>query len=340
MRALFIGGTGNISAAASRLAVDRGVALTLLNRDRSQVAVPGAEHVGADIHDEAATAAALRGRRFDAVVDWIAFGPEDIERAIRLFSGATGQYVFISSASAYRKPPPSPFITEDTPLGNPFWEYSRRKIAGEERLWREFRDRGFPATVVRPSHTYQYAIPTAFGSWRDLAIVERMRRGKPVVVHGDGTSLWTVTHSTDFAPGLIGLLGQPAAIGEAYHITSDEVLTWNQIYAEIAAAAGVAPRIVHIPSDFIIGFARRTGHPRDLAGPLLGDKAHSVIFDNRKIKAAVPGFRAAIPFRDGIRQTVAWFGATPGRRRPDPENDAFHDALLAACPEAGGHDPA
>jgi nucleoside-diphosphate-sugar epimerase len=335
MKALFIGGTGNISAAASRLAVAQGIVLTLLNRSRSGLAIPGAEQICADIHDEAATAAALRGRRFDAVVDWIAYGPEDIERSIRLFAGAVGQYVFISSASAYRKPPMTPFITEDTPLANPFWEYSRRKIAGEERLRGEFRDRGFPATIVRPSHTYQYAIPTAFGSWRDLAIVERMRQGKAVVVHGDGSSLWTLTHSADFAKGLVGLLGLAPAIGEAYHITSDEVLTWNQIYAEIAAAAGVEANVVHIASDFIIDFARRSGHSRDLAGSLLGDKANSVVFDNRKIKAAVPEFAATIPFRDGIRETVAWFDETPQRRRPDAENNAFLDALLAAYPATG-----
>jgi nucleoside-diphosphate-sugar epimerase len=330
MDVLFIGGTGNISAASSRLAVARGMRLTLLNRGRHGMDIPGAERVCADIHDEAATAAVLGGRTFDAVVDWIAYDVADIERDIRLFAGRTGQYIFISSASAYQKPPPHPVITESTPLANPYWEYSRKKIACEERLLCEFRKVGFPATVVRPSHTYQYLVPTAFGSWNDMAIITRMRTGKPVVVHGDGTSLWVLTHSEDFARGLVGLIGHPQALGEAFHITSDEVLTWNQIYAELAAAAGVRPNIVHVSSDAIIAAAQRFGYQRDLAGSLLGDKANSVLFDNRKIKAHVPGFQAEIPFRDGICQTLAWFEADPGRQKPDPLNDQFLDVLLSA----------
>ena len=324
MKVLFIGGTGNISSSVSRLCVERGHELYLLNRGQRGAPVAGATPLRADVTRPEAAAAALAGHRWDAVVDWIAFTVADVERDLALFRGRTGQYVFISSASAYQKPPLSPFVTESTPLANPFWQYSRDKIACEERLARAQREEGFPVTVVRPSHTYDTVIPVSIGGWTEYAVVDRMRRGQPVIIHGDGTSLWTLTHAEDFARGFVGLLGHPGAIGEAFHITSDEVLTWNQIYRELAAAAGAEARIVHIPSEFIAACEPA------LAGTLLGDKAHSVIFDNSKIRRFVPGFRAEIPFAAGIRRTLAWFAADPARQVVSPATDERIEAILHA----------
>ena len=328
MRVLFIGGTGNISTAVSRLAVDRGVDLTLLNRGKRPHGIAGASSLVADISDEKSAARVLDGRTWDVVVNWIAFAPEEIERDLRLFAGKTAQYIFISSASAYQKPLAHPVVTEDTPLANPYWDYSRNKIACEDRLMRAYRESGFPVTIVRPSLTYDTVIPVAIGSWTDFTIVDRMRRGRPVVVHGDGTSLWTITHSEDFAKGFVGLLGHQQAIGHAFHITSDELLTWNQIYEAVADAAGVKAAIVHVPSDFIVKVAKTCGMGW-MEGSLLGDKAVSAIMDNSKIKRFVPGYQATIPFKQGIRRTVEWFDADPARRVIDEGNNRFLDRVLA-----------
>ncbi len=328
MKILFIGGTGNISAAVSRLLVREGHELHLLTRGSRGASVPAARMLQADIHDPSAVTALLSGTSWDAVVDWVAFRQEDVERDLSLFRGRTRQYLFISSATVYLKPPPSPLITESTPLGNPYWEYARHKIACELRLAQAFREEGFPAVIVRPSHTYDTVLPLAIGGWQDYSIIERLRRGQAVVVHGDGTSLWTLTHAEDFALGLAGLLGNAQAAGHSFHITSEEVLTWNQIYSIVAEAAGGQARIVHLPSDFI------AAREPSLAGTLLGDKAHSVLFDNTKIKTFVPGYRARIPFREGIRRTLAWFEASPDRMRSTGETDRLLDRLIAAFGQA------
>lgn len=322
LRVLFIGGTGTISSACAPLAVARGIELTLLNRGRStDHEVPdGAEVLTADVRDPAGVRAALRGREFDAVVDWIAFTPEHVAADIDLFAGRTGQYVLISSASAYQTPPERLPITESTPLRNPYWQYSRNKIACEELLVRAYREHGFPATIVRPSHTYDRRLVPLDGGW---TAVERMRQGREVVVHGDGTSLWTLTHHEDFARGFVPLLGHPRALGEAFHITSDDVLTWDQIARALGRAAGVEPRIVHVPSDAIAAADPEWG-----AG-LLGDKAHSMVFDNAKLRRVVPDFVATIPFEAGARQIVEWHDADPARKRVDARLDALMDELVA-----------
>ncbi len=320
MKALFIGGTGVISSACSELALARGIELYLLNRGESVRPIPaGARVIHADIRDAAATDAALAGLRFDAVVDWIAFTPDQVAADIARFRGRTGQYVFISSASVYQKPLSSLPITEGTLLANPFWQYSRDKIACEELLVRAYREEGFPFTIVRPSHTYDRTKLPVTGGYTSVA---RMRQGKPAVVQGDGTSLWVLTHHRDFAAGFVGLLGNLRAVGEAFHITSDELLTWNQIYTIVGRAAGVEPRLVHVPSDAI---AR--ADPEWGAG-LLGDKAHSVIFDNSKIKRFVPDFAPAIPFSRGAEEIMAWYDADPARQTVDARLDAMMDALV------------
>jgi nucleoside-diphosphate-sugar epimerase len=326
MKVLFVGGTGLISSACTRLAAERGLELFLLNRGGRPERAGGATVLVADHHDEAAAERALAGREFDVVVDWIAYTPDDIERDLRLFGGRTGQFIFISSASAYLKPLGDWIIREDTPLANPFWDYSQRKIACEERLMRAYREDGFPVTIVRPSLTYgDTQIPLSVNSWeRPFTAIARMRAGKPIIVPGDGTALWTMTHNTDFAVGFVGLLGRRAAIGHAFNIMSDEVLTWDEIYRQTAAAAGVEPRIVHIASDFIAACLP------DWRGTLLGDKAGSAVFDTSKLKRFVPDFRAVTPFAEGIRRTVAWFDADPARQQIDVEMDAQWDRLIAA----------
>lgn len=329
MKVLFIGGTGIISTAVSRLAVEKGMELYHLNRGmRSERTPPGVQTLTADIRQPGAVEAALTGRAFDVVVDWIAYTPADIERDLTLFRGRVGQFVFISSASAYQKPPVYPFITESTPLHNPYWEYSRNKIACEERLNRAYREENFPITIVRPSLTYDTVFPIAIGGWGCYTLADRMLKGKPIIIHGDGSSLWTVTHAEDFGRAFVGLLGHSQAIGHAFHITSDEVLTWNQIYFTIAEALGVEPKVVYIPSDFIARLNPGLG-----AG-LLGDKTWSVIFDNRKIKSFVPGWNAVIPFRQGIRRTLAWFQAEPSRMRVDERVNREMDELIAAYQSA------
>jgi nucleoside-diphosphate-sugar epimerase len=325
MKILFIGGTGTISSACAELAVARGFELTLLNRG-SRPTGPGVRQIKADIADTAATAKALGEERWDAVVDYITFTPAEIEQRIGLFRERTAQFIFISSASAYQKPLASFPITESTPLVNPFWDYSRNKIACEERLLRELREENFPATIIRPSWTYDgKRITVPVNSPKNFTVVDRLRRGQPVIVPGDGTSLWTMTHNTDFAKGLVGLLGHRGTIGHAFHITSDEALTWNQIYETVAEAAGAPkPKLVHIASDFI------TACLPEFAGGLHGDKAHSAVFDNSKIKHFVPDYVATTRFRDGMARSVKWFDADPARQEIDTAANATWDKLIAA----------
>ena len=327
MKVLFIGGTGNISTAVTELAAARGIDLTLLRRGQREAVLPAnVRTITADIADEAAVARALGNQTFDAVVDWIAFTTADIDRDIRLFRGRTNQYIFISSASAYQKPVGHYLITESTPLSNPFWQYSRDKIACEERLMKAYREEGFPITIVRPSHTYgDTQIVLAVNSWqKSWTAVDRMRRGKKLIVPGDGSSLWVVTHNSDFAQGFIGLLGHRQAIGHAFHITSDEAMTWDQYYRITAQAAGVEAQLVHIPSDFISACIP------DEVGGLTGDKAASVVFDNSKIKRFVPGYCAKTPFAQGIEKTIAWFDADPRRKQIDDNDNAAWDKIIAA----------
>ncbi|AIQ51810.1 SDR family oxidoreductase [Paenibacillus sp. FSL R7-0331] len=327
MKVLFIGGTGLISEAVSKLAVAQGIELYLFNRGERDEFVPeGAQVIRGDIRDAAGAAEALKGLEFDAVVNWIAFTPEHVQNDIQLFSGKTKQYIFISSASAYQKPQRSYLITEETPLNNPYWEYSRNKIACEELLLEKHRSGSFPVTIVRPSHTYGItAIPAALTSGKHpWSLVERIRKGQPIVIHGDGTSLWTMTHNTDFAKGFTGLLGNPEAIGEAVHITSDESLNWNQIYAAIGGAAGREPKVVHISTDFIAAHT-----PAGTADGLIGDQAVSSVFDNSKIKRLVPEFSATVPFAEGIKQSVDWFEAHPERCSVDGEWSKMLDTLIS-----------
>ena len=325
LRVLFIGGTGVISAAAAERAVAVGHRLTLLNRGSETLrhAPKGAEVLKADIRDAASVRAALGSRTFDVVVDFVAFTADHVAADIELFAGRTGQYVFISSASAYQKPPARLPILESTPLRNPFWQYSRDKIACEDLLVRAYREDGFPVTIIRPSHTYDRTMIALTGGWTDIA---RMRAGKPVVVHGDGTSLWTLTHSSDFAKALVGLLGLPQAVGDSFTITSDEYLPWNEIYEIFAQAAGApAPQLVHIASDTIAAAAP------DVGPPLLGDKSHSVVFDNSKVKALVPEFICTVPFALGARQVLSWFDSNPDQQLVDERLSATFDQLIATA---------
>jgi nucleoside-diphosphate-sugar epimerase len=322
MKVLFIGGTGVISSACSALAVEREIELFLLNRGQSSRPAPGGANVlQGDIRDPEAARAVLGSMTFDVVVDWIAFTPEQVQADLDLFRGRTGQYVFISSASAYQTPPRSLPVTESTPLHNPHWEYSRLKAACEHRLLEAYRDEGFPVTIVRPSHTYDRTLLPFEGRY---TVIHRMREGKPVIVHGDGTSLWTLTHHADFAVGLVGLLGNPHATGEAIHITSDEWLTWNQIFEICARAAGAEAHLVHVPSERIAAFDAKWG------ASLLGDKSHSMIFDNSKIRRLVPDFHPRIPFWQGAQEILAWYDADPARRVVDPRFDALEDQIIAA----------
>ncbi len=319
LRVCFLGGTGVISSACGALAVERGIDLTVLTGGGSgRPTPPGARVQHLDVRDPAAVASAVAGQDFDAVVDWLAFTPDHVRADIDVFEGRTGQLVFISSASAYQKPPARLPITESTPLRNPWWEYSRNKIAAEDVLVEAYRERGFPMTVVRPSHTYGPSLIPLHGGWTSI---ERMRQGRPVVVHGDGTSLWTLTHHTDFARGLVPLLGDSRAVGEAFGITGDDVLTWDQITHLLATAAGTRAEIVHVPSDAIAAQDAEWG-----AG-LLGDKAHSVVFDTTKLRRVVPEFTTRVRFEQGAREIVAWHDADPARRVVDPALDALMDRL-------------
>jgi len=328
MKVLFIGGTGLISSVCSELAMQCGMDLTILNRTISKKhPVPAGAHLlVADVHGELGPLESLlHGQRFDAVVDWIAFTPDDIQRDLKLFKGRTGQFMFISSASAYRKPVGHYLITEETPLENPFWQYSRDKIACEQLLMREYHDTSFPVTIIRPTLTYGVSqIPLAVGSWtHPYTVIDRMRRGQPVIVPGDGTSLWVTTWNGDFAKGLVGLLGRSDALGEAFHITSDEALTWDQLYIQAARAAGVKPHIVHIASDLI------SAYDPEMFGSLTGDKINSVVFDNSKIKRFVPDFVCEVPWAEGTRRAMAWFDADASRRTIDEPANRLWDTILA-----------
>ncbi len=320
MKVLFIGGTGIISSACSPLAVDRGIDLYLLNRGETTRSIPkDAKVLHGDIRDKSSVLSAIGNMEFDAVVDWIAFTPDHVEADIEIFGNRTSQYIFISSASAYQTPPSNLPVTESTPLMNPFWQYSRDKIACEERLMQAHREEAFPITIVRPSHTYDERTIPVHGGY---TIVDRMRKGKKIVVHGDGSSLWVLTHHRDFAKGFVGLLGNSRAIGEVFHITSDELLTWNQIHEIVARTAGTKADIVHVPSDAIARY------DTEWSDGLLGDKMHSMVFDNTKIKRAVPDFSADIPFSVGIEDCIRWYDADPSRQEIDSNLNQLQDELI------------
>ena len=334
MTALFIGGTGTIISAITRLvAQTQGWQLYLLNRGTHISEVPeGVINLTADINNEAEVEKLLGDMKFDVVCDFIGFVPEQVERDIRMFRGRTRQYMYISSASAYQKPLASPYITEGTPLSNPHWEYSRNKIACEELLMHHYRSEGFPVTIIRPSHTYcERSVPVAVhgekGSWQ---VLKRMLEGKSVIIPGDGTTLWTVTHNSDFAKAFVGLMGNAHAIGETFQITGDESLTWNQIYETVAQALGVELHPYHVASDFLAA----VGSQYDLEGNLIGDKAHTVIFDNTKLKRAVHGFCATTRFDQGVRMVIDNVLRHPELQTPDPEFDAWCDAVIAAQEQA------
>jgi nucleoside-diphosphate-sugar epimerase len=320
LRVLFIGGSGVISSACCKLAVQRGIDLYALNRGRSRLR-PLPDEVSVllgDVRDSAAVAEALRDREFDVVVNWVAFTPDHVEADLERFRGRVGQYIFISSASAYQAPPNRLPITESTPLRNPYWQYSRDKIACEDRLIRAYREEGFPVTIVRPSHTYDNTSVPFYGGW---TVVHRMRQGKPVVVQGDGTSLWTLTHSDDFAKGFVPLLGSARVVGEAFHITSDDVLTWNLITTILANAAGAEPDIVHVPSDAI------AAADPDWGDALLGDSAHSLVFDNSKLRGVVPEYVATVTLEQAAREIVGWHDEDPARQQVDANLDTVMDTL-------------
>ncbi|MCL1831548.1 MAG: NAD-dependent epimerase/dehydratase family protein [Oscillospiraceae bacterium] len=340
MKALLIGGTGIISTAITKqLAANPDWELYLLNRGSQRLSeriTPNAQpsnitQLTAEIGDESAVAELIKDLEFDTVADFISFVPAQLESRYRLFKNKCRQYIFISSASAYQKPLSDYRVNEATPLANPYWEYSRNKIACEEFLMERYRNDGFPVTVVRPSHTYDDRyIPLGVhgdkGSWQ---VVKRMTEGKPVIIHGDGTSLWTMTHNSDFAKGFIGLMGNIHAIGEAVGITSDETLTWNQVYAAIAGVLGVKLNPYYVPSDFL---AKCSDY--DFTGSLIGDKANSVVFDNTKLKRLVPGFVATKRFDQGIREVIQNVLATPALQVEDSAFDAWCDRVIAAMEQA------
>ncbi|MEI6289876.1 MAG: SDR family oxidoreductase [Chloroflexota bacterium] len=333
LKVLFIGGTGVISSECSAYAVSNGVDLTILNRSVSKKhQIPaGARQILGDIQKEAPDLLSrLNQQHFDVVVDWIAFTPQDIERDLRLFRGKTGQFIFISSASAYQKPPANYLITEQTPLENPFWQYSRDKIACEQLLMDEYQKNDFPVTIIRPSLTYGYSqIPLIFGSWNyPYTVIDRIKKEKKIIVPGDGTSLWSLTWSGDLARGLTGLFGRKDTLGEAFHITTDEVLTWNQIYADLGKALGVEPEIVHIASDLLAAYTDRA------VGSLIGDKANSVVFDNSKIKKYVPGFKCEVSWAQGVKRAIDWHEASPERMEIDPELNQLWDRIITGYEKA------
>lgn len=332
MKALLIGGTGTISSGIARRAHELGWELYLLNRgNREDRVCEGCTVLQGDINmDENLIANLVADLSFDVVVDFIAFVPGQLERDVRLFTGKTRQFIFISSASVYQKPPAFYRITESTPLANPFWEYSRNKIACEEFLMDEYRRTGFPCTIVRPSHTYDdrylpVAIHGKRGSWQ---VVDRIIRGKPVLVPGDGTTLWTLTHSDDFARAFCGIMGNPAAIGESIQITSDESLTWNRIYDSIGEALGKPVQKYHVTTDFI------SYCDPEFAGTLAGDKANTVVFDNTKVKRLVPDYVPVIRFDQGARRCIRYFLETPRVQVADPEFDTFCDRIITVLDAA------
>jgi nucleoside-diphosphate-sugar epimerase len=324
MRVLFLGGTGNISTACVEHALDRGHRVGVLNRGKTPSPFGARVEAIHGARDDAAALARAAEGRWDAVVDFLAYTPAQVQLAVDAFAGRTGQYVFIGTAAAYDKPNARLPITEDAPLANPFWEYARLKIACEESVRRAHRERGLPITIVRPSYTYGPTwIPSGFGG-QDYTVVDRMRRGRPVLCHGDGTALWVMTHASDFAVGLVGLLGHPGALSEAFHITSNEVLTWDAIYETIARAAGAEARLVHVPSALVAALVPDRG-----AG-LLGDKAQSTFFDNEKVRRLVPEFQPKVSFAEGIARSIAWFDADPARRAVSPAATDNIERVLAA----------
>ncbi len=321
MKVLFIGGTGNISTPASRLAIEKGMDLFHLNRGQTKIQIPGVKTIFGDI-TKPETLGDLTKHDWDVVVNWIAFKKEDIERDLDLFRGKVKQYVFISSASCYQTPLSSPIITESTPLCNNLWDYSNNKIQCEDRLMQAYRETDFPITIVRPSLTYDTVIPIAIGGFKEYTTADRILIGQEIIIHGDGTSLWTVTHADDFAKGFIGLLGLWPAIGHAFHITSDEILSWNMIYKTLAISLGCEAKVVHIASDFICKIEP------SFTGTLLADKAESVLFDNTKIKTFVPGFKATIPFSEGIKRTLQWLDAHPEQKIIDKDTNMKIENIL------------
>lgn len=328
LKVLIIGGTGNISSSVSRLAVEKGYSLTILNRGKRET-IEGAEHIYADVSDENSLREAVKGRHWDVVADFIAFNAEDAKRDIEVFSGKTDQFIFISSSSCYSKRHPiSSPITESMPLSNPYSPYAQNKIAAERTFMKAFDEEGFPVTIVRPSHTYATRLIVPIGDGGEYTLIDRIRKGLPLVSPGDGTSLWTVTHSDDFAKGFVGLFSLTKAIGNAYHITSDETLTWDGIYMEMGKAIGVEPKIIHAPSEII---ARED--PGAVAN-LIGDKMWSARFDNSKIKAAVPGFVCTIPFSVGIRRTISWFEEKEERKIIKPGTNTIIDGVIKRMEKA------
>lgn len=332
MKVLFIGGTGRISMAISRQLLEEGHELYLINRgNRNSLLSEKVHHIVADIEKEDEVRTLLGDMQFDVVADFIAFEKRQLERDYRLFKGRCSQFIFISSASAYQKPLSDYRITEGTPLANPYWEYSRNKIEGEEYLMKMYREEGFPVTIVRPSHTYdEREVPLGVhGDKGSYQVIKRMIMGKPVIIHGDGTSLWTMTHNSDFAKGFIGLMNNIHAIGEAVQITSDESVTWNQAYEAVARALGVPLIAIHVSSEFLDACS-----DYDFKGGLLGDKAHTVVFDNTKLKRLVPGFAAQVRYDQGVKQTIDYVLSHPECQIEDPEFDAWCDAVIDVVTES------
>ena len=329
MKVLFIGGTGTISMAITKLLAERGEDVYLLNRGNRNEGLPeNVNIIKCDISDEAATAKILDGMSFDCVAEFIGFVPSQLERDYRLFKDKTKQFIFISSASAYQKPTKGYVITEETPLENPYWGYSRNKKACEEYLMERYKQDGFPVTIVRPSHTYdERSVPLGVhgngGSWQ---VVKRIKEGRPVIIHGDGSSLWTITHNSDFAKGFVGLIGNPAAIGEAFHITTDESVSWNEIYNAVAETLGVKLNPYYVSSKMLADL----GGNYDFTGSLIGDKANSVVFDNSKLKRLVPDFRAEISAKEGIKRTVEYILEHEQYQNEDKEFDQWCDKVIAA----------
>ena len=332
MKILLIGGTGTISMAITRLLAQKGEEVILLNRGNRSDEIPdNVKVINADISDEADVLSKIDGMTFDCVGEFIGFVPDQVERDVRLFSGRTKQYIYISSASAYHKPCASYVINEGTSLANPYWKYSRDKIACEEYLMDQYRNNKFPVTIVRPSHTYDNrSVPLGVhgrkGSWQ---VIKRIMEEKPVIIHGDGESLWTMTHNTDFAKAYAGLIGNPHAIGEAFQITNDETLTWNQIYETIARILNKPLHAVHVSSEFLTAVS-----DYDFEGSLTGDKACSVVFDNRKVKRVVPGFTPAVRFEQGVRETIEFVLSHPEFQIEDPEFDEWCDKVIDALEQA------
>ena len=326
MKALIIGGTGVISTSVTELALERGWDITLLNRGKSSLP-DGVKSIVADIHDEEAVKSALHGMKFDTVAQFIAYTAQDIERDIRIFDGITNQYIFIGSASSYQKPVLDYRITESTPLVNPFWQYSRNKTESEAVLMAAHMKNGFPFTVVRPSHTYcKKKVPVALhGSKGYWQIMKRIIDGKPVIIPGDGTTLWTLTYASDFAKGFVGLMGNSHALANAYHITSDESMTWNMIHEIIAQTLGKPLNAYHVSSDFL----SECGKQYDFEGQLLGDKANTVTFDNTKLKRTVPDFNCTVTMSEGIRTAVNYVLEHEELQIPDPDFDAWCDKVIS-----------